>query len=618
VPRPRLPKVKLPKFKLPARKEPGQKKPTGLWFRISTRFTAIGYWLREKDQTVDRHLKGVTDWLEKAGAFVAGLWTKRSREVQLRIVAVAGVLLLYSLLKFTPLPLVPCQISSVKECAPPDETVALAPANSLLYAHVTLDEDTDQFDRAQELADRLPQLGELVGQLTSALPAPSGAALDVSDDILPWAERDLALALVPGPKRTSQSVFMAGVSDRGGSDAFLEQIAPPSEPRQVDHEGSELSVWSTGFAAAHVDDNLLFGDAEAVRAAIDASAGRSDSVEDAGDDSPREKLPEARFAEVYMSQAGVRRLLAPQAGGTGASQLETFVDYGATTGFAAAAVTRDDGVELDLVSRLDPELLKRSPTFFSDLPRFEPELTDAVGTRALAYVTLGELGPTLNALLERAGKESQGLAGSLRGLAQRLEQEAGVDPLSDLLPALGGQAALVAEPTDGVPFASLIVDGVDTGRAEEAMAGLQGPLLRSLQAPGAPQIPRFEASEVDGVTVQSVQVSPAIDLSYALFDGKLVISTDPAGIAQVRADGQKLVNSETFVEATDDLPDEVSTLVFLNLDELLDQIRREDLVEDPFFANLTVNLDNVSATALAVRGSDEEINSEMFVAIPED
>jgi hypothetical protein len=86
----------------------------------------------------------------------------------------------------------------------------------------------------------------------------------------------------------------------------------------------------------------------------------------------------------------------------------------------------------------------------------------------------------------------------------------------------------------------------------------------------------------------------------------------------VRSDGAKLVNSETFVEATDDLPDEVSTLVFLNLDELLDQIRREDLVEDPFFANLTVNLDNVSATALAVRGSDEEINSEMFVAIPED
>ena len=42
--------------------------------------------------------------------------------------------------------------------------------------------------------DELAQLGELVGQLTSALPAPSGAALDVQEDILPWAERDLALA----------------------------------------------------------------------------------------------------------------------------------------------------------------------------------------------------------------------------------------------------------------------------------------------------------------------------------------------------------------------------------------------------------------------------------------
>jgi hypothetical protein len=285
---------------------------------------------------------------------------------------------------------------------------------------------------------------------------------------------------------------------------------------------------------------------------------------------------------------------------------------------AASATTRDDGVEIDLVSRLDQKLLERSPTFFAELPRFEVGLTDRVGNRALAYVGLGEVGPTLNALLEGAGQESQGLAGALRGLAQRLQQEAGVDPLADLLPALGGQAALVAEPTDGPPRASLIVDDVDEDKATDALASLQGPLLRSLQAPGATRIPQFEQQEVDGVTVHSVQVSPAINLSYAVFDETLVISTDPAGIEQARSEEGKLANSETYVETVDDLPEEVSALVFLNLEELLAQVRKTDLVEDPDFAGLSTSLDNVSAIALAVRGSNEEINSELFVAIPED
>jgi hypothetical protein len=608
---------RLPKPKLPGRKSSGTGKPTGLWFRVSTRFTAIGYWIREKAQTLDRRLTGVTEWLEQAGAFVAGLWTGRSREAKTRILAVSGVVLLYVLLKFTPAPLVPCQVSAVKECAPDDGTVALAPGNALLYAHVTLDEDSDQFEQAEDLADRLPQLGGLLQELTAGLPAPAGAAIDVNADVLPWASDDLALTSVPGPKRTSASAFLVGVGDRDEAEAFLDAAAPAGEPKESDVSGETLRTWPAGFAAAFVGDTLVFGDGAAVTQVLAAGAGEADSIADLGDD-PRDRLPDARFAEVYLSRAGVQRFLAAQAGASGASQLETFVNYGATSGMAVAARTREDGVEFDVVSDLDPELVKRSPTFFAELPRFEPHLTDEVGSRAIGYLAIGEVGPTLNALLESAGQEAQGLAGSLRGLAQRLEQEAGVDPLKDLLPALGGQAALTVEPTDGVPFASLIVDDVDTGRAEEAVASLQGPLLRSLQAPGAPQIPSFTDTEVDGVTVHSVQVTPAINLSYAIFDDKLVISTDPAGVAQVRSDASKLVNSESYVEASDDLPDEVSALVFLNLDELLAQIRRTDLVEDPFFASLSINLENVNATALAVRGSDEEINSELFVAIPED
>ena len=221
------------------------------------------------------------------------------------------------------------------------------------------------------------------------------------------------------------------------------------------------------------------------------------------------------------------------------------------------------------------------------------------------------MGPTLAELLDRTAGGG-GLAGSLRGLSDRLREEAGVDPLSELLPALGGQAALVAEPTDGVPFASLIVDGVDTDQAAQALAKLQRPLLRALGGGG--QVPRFEEQEIDGVPVRSVQASPTVNLAYAVFDDKLVISTDPAGVEQVLGEGG-LEDSEPFQRATDELPDEVSALVFLNLDELFGQVTRTDLVEDPFFANLSVLFENATSAALAVNGDDEEIRSELFLAL---
>ncbi len=97
-------------------------------------------------------------------------------------------------------------------------------------------------------------------------------------------------------------------------------------------------------------------------------------------------------------------------------------------------------------------------------------------------------------------------------------------------------------------------------------------------------MPRFEEQEIDGVAVRSVQASPTVNLSYAVFDGKLVISTDPAGVERVLGDGG-LAGFRAVRAGDNGLPDEVSALVFLNLDELFGQVTRTDLVEDPFFAH---------------------------------
>jgi Protein of unknown function (DUF3352) len=575
-----------------------------LAFRVRTRLRAIGYWLREKGQIGWRRLK-------RAGGSTAYWWSKRSRGTKLRIGAVAGVLLLYLVVKFLPVPGVPCEVSAAKECAPTNHTIAYVPTNAVLYAHMTVNSDSHQWDLAQDLGDKLPNLTALLESDTRALSIGGSNPINLSEQVLPWAEDDLALIGVTGPGKSVVQAYVVGVGDEAQADQFLTSASPGGQSKQSEVDGETLTVYANGFAAGRFGGQAVFGNVTAVRAALDTNAGRAPELTGSELGSPLDELPDVRLAEVYLSRAGVQRLLG--GGGEGATQLDTFVDYGATMGMAASLRARDDGVEIHLDSRLDPKLEQQSPTVFASLPEFEPALADEAGPRALGYVGVGDLGLAINDALATAGAGAQGLAGSLRGLAQRLQQEAGVDPLKDLLPALGGQAALVAEPTDAVPYASLIVDGVDEEQANDALASLQGPLLRSLSAGG--QVPSFQRREIDGVPVHSVPVSPGVELSYAVFDGKLVISTRPEGISQVRSSGDTLAGTGSYEDATDRLPDRVSALVFLNLNEVLGLAQQAGLAENPLYASLSEDISRVGSLGLAVRGSDEELQSELFLAI---
>jgi Protein of unknown function (DUF3352) len=602
-----------PLFSLePPEEEKKPSRSSELAFRARTRFRATGYWLREKEQVARRGLKRGGAATAAGGRSAGQWWSRRSRGTKIRVGAVGGIVVLYLVIKFLPVPGVPCEISAAKECAPSNGTIAYVPRDAALYAHITVNSDSHQWDLAQDLGEELPNFTALLESDTSALGGPAGRPLDLSQEVLPWVKDDLALIAVPAPKGAMPEAYVAGVGDSAKANQFAASLSPGGPAKQTKVGDATLSVYSNGVATARAGDELLFGNVAAVRAALAAKAGQLPGIEGSDLDKAREGLPDVRFAEVYLSRAGVERFLAGR--GTGATQLDTFVDYGATSGMAAGARARDDGVEVNLVSELDPQLEARSPSVFTSLPEFEPGLADEAGPRALGYIGVGDLGPAINNALATAGASAQGLAGSLRGLAQRLQQEAGVDPLKDLLPALGGQAALFAEPTDATPYASLIVDGVDEKKAGDALAALQAPLLRSLSA-GGRQVPSFQTREVDGVPVHSVQISPTVDLSYAIFDGKLVVSTQPQGISQVRSSGDNLAGTGAYEDATDRLPERVSALVFLNLDEVLGLAQQAGLAENPLYASLSEDISRIGSLGLAVRGDEHELQSELFLAI---
>jgi hypothetical protein len=83
----------------------------------------------------------------------------------------------------------------------------------------------------------------------------------------------------------------------------------------------------------------------------------------------------------------------------------------------------------------------------------------------------------------------------------------------------------------------------------------------------------------------------------------------------VRDSGGNLAGSGTWSSAIDHLPESVSALVFLNLDEVLGLAQRAGLAEDPLYASLSEDISHIESLGLAVRGSDAELRSELFLAI---
>jgi hypothetical protein len=487
------------------------------------------------------------------------------------------------------------------------------PQDALLYAHLTVNSDSHQAELARDLGDELPHFAAVLQAAGTSLATPAGKPIDITHAVLPWVKDDLALFEISQPKQAiPATAYIAGVDDTDGANQFLASVGGGA-PKPAKQNGAALSVYPSGFASARAGDELIFGSEAAVRGALDARSGKAPQLEDSALDAARDDLPDVRVAEVYLSRDGVQRTLAGRPGT--ATQLDTFVDYGATKAMAASATVKDDGVEVNVVSELDPKLEQRSPTIFADLPEFLPGLADEVGPDAFAMINVGQLGPALARTLASGGPGAQGLAGALRALGQRLQQEAGVDPVKGLLPALGGQAALVAEPGEAIPYASLIVDNVDEDKANQVLSSLQAPLLKSASASGN-QVPTFQSQERDGITVHSLQLNPGVNLSYATHHGALVISTQPEGITQVFDGGSSLAGTDAYQQATDDLPDRVSALVFLNLDEILRfPPVTQTLAVNPLYASLSEDTSHLQSLAVGVRGSDEELRSEMFLAI---
>lgn len=551
-----------------------------------------------------------------------GAWRSLSQTTRARIAAFTIVAAVAALVLLLALPGGEDESCTGAACIPPDDAIGLVPKNALAYAHVELEPGPEQSAALGEITARLPLLSRLA---IGSAAATGDAPLDLPGDLGSWSGSQVALVALRGGGRVGV-VTMVEVADAAGAERFAaELVGPKAEVSRVG-ETELLVEEDEDLAAAVFEGFLLAGREDDVAAVVEQPAGTARLAALAAP--AIDQLPEVRVAYGYLSPLGARTLLTAAAGrDLPIDPSDTLIEPKATSGVAASLSADGDALRLAIRSKLDPVGAEASEGLLDEVPSVAPQLDAEVGPDALAYLGLGD--PA--AAVESASGGLAAGASSLDAvdrLQRRLRRER-IDA-ADALPLLGSEIALSLEPTgavgveetpgtligSGVPYASLIASGVDPEAASESLRRLQRPLIDVLDPPRAKRA-SFRASEVDGIEVQGLRVSDDVELTYATFDERLVVATDPLGVERALAGGDGLDSSERYRAATSGLPAEASLFAYLDLRELLALGEQLGLAVDPVYATYAPDLRNLDAAALAIVATEAAIETDLRVTVAE-
>jgi hypothetical protein len=553
-------------------------------------------------------------------------WLSMSLQTRRRSAVAVGVLAALLVVAFVAVPALPCQAPGGDVCPPSDDAIHLVPDDALGYLHVNLDPDSEQYEKAREVAERIPTIADQVtSRLLARVPGPGGQPPDFASDIGPWFGGQAALAIVPAGGRAAEEVQLLQVKDDDAAKEFAGSIATGT-PQTTDYRDVPVSVDRRGLATALVGGFLAIGRESGVRDVIDAQSGASGTgslADEPAARAARDALPDDRLGDAYLSPDGIDRLVGNPRGPL--ATLDAAVDPTASEGVAMALVASDAGIELDIRSELDEARAKAQPGFFAAFPSFEPTLADSLPSDSLAYVGMADPGSTLVSLIEQASADQPGLAAGVAGLVKQVKQLGRVDLETDLLPSLGGEAAFALQPapggggknlvpTAGTPYLEFLSSGIDAERAGPALAGLQAPIADALN-PSSGQAPTFSQHKSGGVTAHSVRLSPTVDLTYAIAGSVLLIATDPVAVKQLTDESGGLADDDLFKEATAGLPDSVSLLSYFNLDGLLTLGEQAGLAQDPAYEAFAPELRKLRALGLAVRQSPSELATDVRLIV---
>lgn len=474
--------------------------------------------------------------------------------------------------------------------APADRAARLVPADALAYVHVSTDPGRGEDRRLLRQLSGFPAVAALRERFERLISSRAGG-FDLDRDVRPWLGDEAGLALLDSGGPAANVLLVLAVRDEPKAQGQLLRAAGASGG--IDHRGIAVRRFG-GVAAAFVGGFLALGQEAAVKAAVDCHR----EGENAPCLGPAAGQPADRALDVRLSRDGVRRVLRPQAGALGA--LGALLDHPAMERVTVSLVPEESGIRI--VARQD-----RNAEAFRTEP-FSPELIESVPKGALAYVGLGGLQPA-GVLLGAAGGTA--VVERLQGLVPDIAIA------RDLVGPLRGEVALSVTPSLPAPTITLIARTRDEARTREALGELRGAVAELLSPAGAAdggQVPTFEERRLGKVTAYALSLGPGSEVLYAVFDGRLVVSTAAAGIQRV-ADGGASLRGDPRFDRTTELPDSAEAVLFLDLAQLL-TLGEQAGLDPTALQPIRDDLRRVRVLSAVARRDGPDTTAELFLEIP--
>jgi hypothetical protein len=497
-----------------------------------------------------------------------------------------------------------------KGAPPATGAAALVPKDTLVYVHVSTDEERGAVEDASALLGRFGSWERIRDGVVQRL-AGAGREVRLERDVEPWLGDEAALALVDAGGATAGSLVVVAVTDEDRARDFLNRN--PARTAERRYKGERIDEFG-GVAAAFKDGYLLIGQDATVQGALDRANGRGESLQQ--DETFRRAtadLPDDRVADAYASAGGLRRLLVPQGDVVGG--LAVLLDQPALRGVALSVEAGDEGARVRTRSILDPAAQRRA----GGVPRpFEPSLTDAAPGDALAYLGVSGISRSLgNLVTAAAGGAQAGGAGELLGrLRRELGRQTGGNLERDLLGLLEGEVAVVVGRAVPAPTLSIVTNVEDEGRTRGVLDRLREPLARLL-TPEGEQAPTWREEDLgDGVRGATLQVPGGAALTYAVHDGRLVVGTGADAVRRITGAEGRLADTDAFEDVTRGRPDEVASVGFLDFSQLLELGEQTGLNDNRAYLAARDDLRRIRAVGFSSWSTEGETTAELELSIP--
>jgi hypothetical protein len=481
-----------------------------------------------------------------------------------------------------------------------DRAVRLVPPDALLYVHATVEPDGNQWQRAGEIVRGLPTLRRLRDRALDSVSRERGR-LNFETQVRPWIGDEAAVALLREGRRAT-SLILLEVADKPVARRFL---AGAGEPVRRRHRGIALNVYGD-LAAAFVGRFMAIGSPANVRRSIDARRRGSLARVDLFRRAVAALEVDDPLAYAYAPARGVSQVLRGLPGLVG--QLRSLVEAPGLQAAAAAARAEPNGVRVDVAT-----LAPGRPAATHE----PPQLAGEVPSGSMAFVGATGLRELVERLEQLSGQDGSALPGVLRQVRRRLGPEGERALLRAVRPLAGKEAALFATPPVNAPVVTLVVGDTTVRQAGEVVVGLQSVIARLLESPAGGQVPAIVSRRIAGVEATTLSLTPTQALTYAAFDDKLVVSTSPAGIRQLRAPGEALADNASFAPGgLRDSLNRASSVVFLDLRRLSALVERAGLAATRGYRAIESDIARIGAVSGVTVSERSSQTAQIFVEVP--